>query len=225
MNKNYCWRSIKQRRWFGLVLVRLFFNLTNNRTWFFCRTTIIPLPFLTSRLKNWLRQDWDSGIGNGESIIQYTLQFIPVVRALNRVLAEMPSEQIIYRVNSLTKVFDFAVGWAKRLKRQDFLTTTPRLNTPSRATAAGFWYLHEKQPDKATEAFEKVRSEARNTKHCQSSETKIRANALSVRLIALIRRRSLYFSQNFSDLLSCKRIRQQYSNAYSSQFCELLIFI
>ena len=115
-------------------------------------------------------------------LLQYTLQFIPVVRALNRVLAEMPSEQIIYRVNSLTKVFDgwrliyfvsaslerellFSIfpfrGWlGKRLKRQDFLTTTPRLNTPARATAAGFWYLHEKQPDKAIEAFEKVRSEA-----------------------------------------------------------------
>ena len=154
--------------------------LTNNRTWFFCRTTIIPLPFLTSRLKNWLRQDWDSGIDNASQLLQYTLQFIPVVRAVNKVLAEIPSEQVIYRASSLTKVYEswrliyfvsaslkrellFSIlpfrNWlGKRLKRQNFLTTTPRLNTPARATAAGFWYLHEKQPDKATEAFEKVRS-------------------------------------------------------------------
>lgn len=152
----------------------------NNRIWFLSHTTSIPLPLLTTRLKNWLRQDWDSGINNVSQLLQYTVQFIPVVRAINRVLGEMPSEQIIYRISNLTKVYD---GWrliyfvsaslkrellfsilpfrkwlSKKLKQQDFLTTTPRIDTPVRATAAGFWYLHQKQPDKATEAFEKVRS-------------------------------------------------------------------
>jgi hypothetical protein len=35
--------------------------------------------------------------------------------------------------------------------------TEIRLNTPARASAAGFWYLHEQEPDKATAAFAVVR--------------------------------------------------------------------
>ena len=161
-------------------LISLPFFRTSNRTWFFSRTTSIPLPFLTTRLKNWLRKDWNAGIDNISKLLKYTLQFIPVVEAVNKVLAEMPSEQIIYRISNLTKVYD---GWrliyfvsaslkrelllsilpfrkwlGKRLKKQDFLTTTLRTDTSVRATAAGFWYLHEKQPDKAAEAFAKVRS-------------------------------------------------------------------
>ncbi len=34
----------------------------------------------------------------------------------------------------------------------------PRLDTPSRATAAGFWYLYEKDPEKAQEAFAVVKN-------------------------------------------------------------------
>ncbi len=38
------------------------------------------------------------------------------------------------------------------------LTVDTRLNTPARATAAGFWHLHEKEPARAIEAFAVVRS-------------------------------------------------------------------
>ena len=159
------------------------FNFSiRDQTWFSSHTTSIPLPFLSTRLKNWLRQDWDHGLNNISQLLHYTLQFIPAVEAVNQVLAEISSEQVIDHVSSLTKVYD---GWrliyfvsaslqyelllsilpfrsqlSKKLNRQDFLIATPRLDTPARATAAGFWYLHEKQPAKATKAFAKVRSEA-----------------------------------------------------------------
>ena len=43
--------------------------------------------------------------------------------------------------------------------REVLVSKTPktRLDTPARATAAGFWYLHEKKPTKAEEAFAVVR--------------------------------------------------------------------
>ena len=162
-------------------LISLPFNLrTSNRICSFSRTTSIPLPFLTARLTNWLRKDWQTGINNASQLLQYSLQFIPVIKAVNKVLTEMPPEHLVYRINSLTKVYD---GWqliyfvsaslrrellfsilpfrkwlGKKLKQQDFLITTPRTDTFVRAIAAGFWYLHKQQPNKAAEAFEKVRS-------------------------------------------------------------------
>ena len=157
-----------------------FHSLNNNRVWFFSRTSFVPLPFLTTRLTNWLRKDWETGISNASHLLQYSLQFIPVVKAVNKVLTEMPLEHSIYHISNLTKVYD---GWrliyfvsaslkrellfsilpnrnwlGKKLKQQDFLTTTPRTDTFVRAIAAGFWYLHDRQPNKAAEAFEKVRS-------------------------------------------------------------------
>jgi hypothetical protein len=153
----------------------------NNRHWFFAHTTFLPLPFLCTQVKKELQLNWDNGIHNANQILQYSLQIIPVVSGVNQVLAKTSPEQIIYRVNSLTKItnnwqliyfvsaslrqelvlssitfFDWFVKNKQSL--QDVWITTPRINTPARATAAGFWYLHEKQPSKATEAFQEVRS-------------------------------------------------------------------
>ncbi|MBD2199252.1 MULTISPECIES: ATP-binding protein [Calothrix] len=50
----------------------------------------------------------------------------------------------------------FLRSWRERLQTR--LLTDTRLDTPARAAAAGFWYLHEKEPVKATEAFAVVRS-------------------------------------------------------------------
>ncbi|GET35442.1 hypothetical protein MiSe_01840 [Microseira wollei NIES-4236] len=46
--------------------------------------------------------------------------------------------------------------WKEQLQAR--FKTDIRLDTPARATAAGFWYLHEKEPAKAMEAFAVVRS-------------------------------------------------------------------
>ena len=117
---------------------------------------------------------------NINQLLRFTLQFIPVVKAVNRVLAETPKDQLIYRVAQLSedpydwKLVRFASAslsgvmkseavawffiltpWRQQIKA--FFQTEIRLNTPARASAAGFWYLHEQQPDKATEAFAVVR--------------------------------------------------------------------
>jgi DNA-binding transcriptional ArsR family regulator len=88
--------------------------------------------------------------------------WIPLFEAVNKVLAKTPPEQIIWRVSRLAEApFDwqlvrFASASLKEALR--LKATNTRLDTPARATAAGFWHLHEKEPAKATEAFAVVRS-------------------------------------------------------------------
>jgi len=158
-------------------------------SWLFPRITPIPLPLLEFRLKTWLRQNWLLGLQNANELLRYSLQFIPVVKAVNQVLAEIPSEQLIFRVSQLAenpsdwKLVKFAsASLTTELETQftkgilfcafqndsDNVTSNdsdnvpsvvePRLDTPTRATAAGFWYLHEKKPEQATTAFFVVRS-------------------------------------------------------------------
>ena len=118
------------------------------------RITVLPLPSLTSLLKRWLSQDWETGIYNLNQLLQYSLQFIPVVAAINRVLAEIPSEQLIYRVSQLAENTN---NWD--LVKFSFVSLNNQiLDLPPHAVAAGFWYLHEREPVKAKEAFAVVRS-------------------------------------------------------------------
>ncbi|MDE5119191.1 MAG: AAA family ATPase, partial [Trichodesmium sp. St19_bin1] len=126
-----------------------------NRSFLLPRVTPIPLPLLKNRLKLWLRKDWQLGIENIDQLFKYSLQFIPVVNAINDVLAEIPSEQIIYRISQLAEnPYDWKlVKFSSASLEEERI----RLDTPSRTTAAGFWYLHEKEPKKATVAFEQVR--------------------------------------------------------------------
>ncbi|NEP08714.1 MAG: ATP-binding protein [Symploca sp. SIO2C1] len=157
-------------------------GLLQNQSWMLPRITPLPLISLSSRLQNWLRQDWDTGLHNANQLLTYTLQFIPVVKAVNPVLAATPPEEVIFRVVKLAEATDdwdlvrfasaslnaqlksrFLEGffllpppWKRRLQAR--LATGTRLDTPARAAAAGFWYLHEKEPAKAVEAFTVVRS-------------------------------------------------------------------
>ncbi|NJM62443.1 MAG: ATP-binding protein, partial [Oscillatoriales cyanobacterium RU_3_3] len=146
----------------------------------FPHVTPIPLPYLSAQIANWLRRDWETGLHNIDELLKFTLQFIPVVKAVNRVLAETPKEQLIYRVAQLSEnpydwdlvrfasaslsevmksqaaaSFAIVTPWQQQIKSR--FQTEIRLNTPARAAAAGFWYLHEQKPDKATEAFAVVR--------------------------------------------------------------------
>ncbi|MDD1413333.1 ATP-binding protein [Dolichospermum sp. ST_con] len=143
--------------------------------------TIIPLPYLNSRLKKWLLNDWNNGVHNVNQLLAYTMQFIPVVQTVNNVLDAKPSEQIIWSISQLAEtIYDwelihftsaalndklileaidnFFLPFPGKQRLKANLNTDTRLDTPSRAAAAGFWYLHEKQPTKATEAFAVVRS-------------------------------------------------------------------
>ncbi|GCL39973.1 ATPase [Sphaerospermopsis reniformis] len=136
-------------------LLGLPFNLRylKNGSFLLPRITLIPLPYLDSRLKNWLLQDWENGIHNVNQLLAYTMQFIPVIKAVNKALEIKPEEQIIWSVSQLANnPFDWQlIEYISDLKQ-------PSTKKPHRAAAAGFWYLHEKQPTKATKAFEVVRS-------------------------------------------------------------------
>ena len=136
-----------------------------NGSWLFPRITPLPLPYLAFRLQNWLQQDWETGLHNTNQLLAYTLQFIPVVHAVNQVLAKTPAEHIIWRVSRLAEApFDWrlvaaiAVASLRRIANSSNLKDLEaRLDTDARAAAAGFWHLHEKEPAKATEAFAVVR--------------------------------------------------------------------
>jgi hypothetical protein len=132
-----------------------------NRYRLLSHVTPLHQPTLFLRLTSWLRQDWESGIHNANQLLAYTFQFIPVIFAINRVLADIPSEQVLYQVAQLA---EFPYDWKLlRFASEKLSTRTERdvvnlsLDTPARAAAAGFWHLHEKEPAKATEAFAVVR--------------------------------------------------------------------
>ena len=151
-----------------------------NKGWGFVHATALPIPSLTSQVKTWLRQDWQTGVHNVNQLLGYTLQFIPVVTAVNQVLKESSSDQIIWRVAQLAenpydwdllryasasfsaeiklKALDIpGLPSLVKQKIQNRFIADIRLDTHPRAVAAGFWYLHKKEPEKAAQAFAAVR--------------------------------------------------------------------
>jgi hypothetical protein len=175
---------------YGITRARLesYFVLAILRSWAWSRrkllvshTTWLPLPRMQECLEDWLGQDWTVGVHNVNQLLAYTLQFIPVVRAVNAVLACLPQERLLAAVSELGREpFDWdLVGFGSASLRSAMLQRAirglflgfyaprrwleqfpakPRLDTPSRAACAGFWYLHREEPVKAVEAFTIVRS-------------------------------------------------------------------
>jgi hypothetical protein len=124
-----------------------------NQNSYFPHITSIPLPYLSSQVANWLRRDWETGKHNINQLLRFTFQSIPVVQAVNKVLAETPPELLIYRVAQLAdELYD-----RNLLRFASASLSGIRLDTPARAAAAGFWYLSVNKPKKATEAFAVVR--------------------------------------------------------------------
>ncbi|MFN6436649.1 MAG: AAA family ATPase [Nostoc sp. DedSLP01] len=163
-------------------------RIIQNDSWLLPRITPLPLPNLVWRLENWLQNDWEIGLHNINELLAYTLQFIPVIQALNRVLAKIPSEEIIWNVSRLAadpfdwNIVRFASASLDETLKLRFIkgffsfplflffprswgeglqtpfNTDTRLDTFAHAAAAGFWHLHEKEPARAIEAFAVVRS-------------------------------------------------------------------
>ncbi|MFN7285110.1 MAG: AAA family ATPase [Dolichospermum sp.] len=171
--------TLRPENWLFGWFVNL--NYVRNASFSLPRITIIPLPYLNSRLKQWLLNDWNNGIYNVDQLLRYTMQFIPVVKAVNEALNTKPPEQIIWSISQLTETIydwelihftsaalndklisraidDFILPFPGKQRLKGNLNTDTRIDTPYRAVAAGFWYLHEKQPFKAVQAFEVVRS-------------------------------------------------------------------
>ncbi len=125
----------------------------------FPRITFLPLPGLTSTLQQWLQQDWETAINNLNQYLRYSRQFIPVLVAVNRVLPQFPEAEIIYRVSRLAEnPSDWELLKYASAKLFSFPPSKIRLDTPARAAAAGFWYLHRQDTEKAEKAFAVVRS-------------------------------------------------------------------
>ncbi|MDJ0670109.1 MAG: hypothetical protein PX636_03740 [Microcystis sp. M53598_WE2] len=153
----------------GVVFIFAFFRpdnwliglLAGSQGRLFPRITLLPLPGLTSTLQQWLQQDWETAINNLNQYLRYSRQFIPVLAAVNRVLPQFPEAEIIYRVSRLAEnpsdwqLLKYASASAKLFSLAD---SQIRLDTPARAAAAGFWYLHQQDTEKAEKAFAVVRS-------------------------------------------------------------------
>jgi hypothetical protein len=151
----------------GVVFIFAFFRLDN---WLigllagpqgrlFPRITLLPLPGLTSTLQQWLQQDWETAINNLNQYFQYSRQFIPVLAAVNRVLPQFPEAEIIYRVSRLAEnPSDWQLLKYASAKLFSLTDSQIRLDTPACAAAAGFWYLHQQDTEKAEKAFAVVRS-------------------------------------------------------------------
>lgn len=168
-------------------LILLCFNLRSlQNNYLLPRITPLPLPNLSSRLQTWLLDDWEGGLYNSNQLLAYTLQFSSVIAAINKVINKIPENELIWHISRLAsnpfdwRILFFASASLKANFKKDFievlfgislflnnfiknrllsnLETEPRVNTQSHATAAGFWYLHEFEPDKAKSAFAVVRS-------------------------------------------------------------------
>ena len=169
------WRP---ENWLFSLLFR--FLKPKNRNGGFVHVTAIPVLGLTSQMKMWLTEDWQTGIHNGNQLLAYTLQFMPVVTAVNLILQKSPPNQIIWKVSQLAEnPYDWyliryaSASLSAKLKWEAFdipglpsfvkhkiqkhFITEIRLDTYPRAVAAGFWYLHEQESEKAVEAFQVVR--------------------------------------------------------------------
>ncbi len=149
------------------------------------RITPLPLPPLKKKLEIWLQEDWEKGVHNLNQLLAFSLQFIPVIEALNAALERMPPERLLPAVAELARdPYDWDLvrfGSASlcdemmvmslnggipiipvlfpkiRRRLRSRLLVELRFDTSARAACAGFWLLHEGEPEKAAEAFERVR--------------------------------------------------------------------
>ena len=172
--------------------------------WHLPRMTILPQLQLSQTLKQWLQNDWVAGLEVIDQLQRYTVQLIPALQAINFVLARTSSEQLISHVAQLSEsphdwdIVKYSSASVNDRLKEDFINrlfiappflkrrwlkninSDIRTNTPARATTAGFWYLHEKLPLKAEQAFEVVKtfpygeemlSLSHTLKHCQTCDT------------------------------------------------------
>ncbi|WP_293154823.1 hypothetical protein [Okeania sp. SIO2C9] len=125
-----------------LIGIPLYLISIHNPSFLIPRITPIPLPLLTNQIKFWLRKDWQVALENIDQLLRYSSQSTPVVNAINQVLAELPQRQIVERVAQLAEnPYDWKL-----------------VMSVSNEVSTGFWHLYKQKPEKATAAFEKVRS-------------------------------------------------------------------
>jgi hypothetical protein len=144
--------------------------------------TWLPLPGIRHCLLDWLKRDSRQGVYNLNTVLEYSLQFIPVMNVIDAwfctlspeaqlvaadQLSQQPYDWNLVRFGSVSlraAMWQEVLGgylsigprrWRKRWVAR--FNAEPRLDMPARAACAGYWYLHEKEEDKAYAAFEQVR--------------------------------------------------------------------
>jgi hypothetical protein len=142
----------------------------------------IPITSISKKVTKWLQMDWENGLYNANQILEYTSQFTLVLQAINFVLSTTSSKYLLPKISLLAQrpfhwdIIRFSsASWSNKLKF-DFvnglfilpralkkrlnhnLSLELRTNTPARAAAAGFWYLHEKDSARALQAFLELQS-------------------------------------------------------------------
>ena len=132
----------------------------------------LPLPGIRKQLEKDLERNWENGIDHANQLLAYTLQYIPVVNALNNTLASTHPDDLLVRISVLV---DRVVDWNlirfcsanlnKQFRRKawhGFLFLIPRkkldlielrTDTSARAACTGYWYFHEQETVKALQAF------------------------------------------------------------------------
>jgi AAA ATPase domain len=157
----------------------------------------ITTPSIQKKIFSWLSNEWVAGVQNTNQILKYTYQFAPTARAINLVLATTSSDQLLLKTSLLAQhtcslyiiklasaslrdnlIYDFVQDISllpnyvkKRLTHH--LLLDPRIDTPARAAAAGFWYLSRKDPYRAFQAFSELRSLPYGQEMCILAQTLI----------------------------------------------------
>jgi hypothetical protein len=143
------------------------------------RVSPLPIVRLRRRLAQRLMEDWSEGLCESEGLLRYSLQFIPIIGAIQQALEHTPDNLLLPRLSTWCSLplydwrmvlFQSASLRAELLKEfwerlfiiprrwRPQIVVGPRYDTPVHAACAGFWHLHEGLVDQAVAAFAVVRS-------------------------------------------------------------------
>ncbi|MEM9542959.1 MAG: ATP-binding protein [Cyanobacteria bacterium P01_E01_bin.42] len=156
------------------LLGKLFNFKRHNSSWLFFKVTVIPLKSLVRKLQQSLDSNWEIGLHNSNELLRYSYQLTSVVDAINETLSQSPKDDLIWKIASLAhQPFDWKLLGFASISQQQIqatfkrnlyigfstegdITEIPCLDTFPCATAAGFLYLHKKEPARALKAFKVV---------------------------------------------------------------------
>lgn len=147
-----------------------------------CRVIFMPLPGVRKQLEKELESNWEKGIHNVNQILEYTLQYIPVVKAVKNILENSPKDILLSRISALVdRIWDWSLirfcssslnkqfrQKAKKgflflfLRKKNDLVKLP-IDKLALAACAGFWYWHSQEPTEAVQAFARVQEQRHGT--------------------------------------------------------------
>ncbi len=150
----------------------------NQQRWLSIGRLFFSFPFLTRQLGFCLQWDEQDGLQIIDQLLKQTFQSIPAINAINLFLSKIQPEDLLKHIailaespcvryasaslaNQLNSEFIHSLSMLPRPFKNRLLrgvNTNLRLDTPLRAAAAGFWYLHVREPAQAVAAFSVVQS-------------------------------------------------------------------